>query len=223
MKTVVITGASGVVGARVLEQLLARAEVGRVVALGRRELAVAHPKLVSKVADLQSAESMAAAIPDDVAVAVCCLGTTMKKAGSKEAFAAVDRDAVVAFGQAARQRGADRFLLVSSIGADVDARTFYLRVKGEAEQALAKLGYPQLTVLRPSFIDDEGTRADDRLGERLGLPIARAVFSVIGKTHRYAPVSASTIARALVKLAFDDGARESVRTVQSDEIHALGG
>lgn len=221
MKTVVITGASGVVGGRVLEQLLAHPEVGRVVALGRRALPFEHEKLSSVVVDLQSAEAMAAAIPDDVAVAVCCLGTTMKKAGSKEAFAAVDRDAVVAFGEAARRRGARRFLLVSSIGADANAKTFYLRIKGEAERALSELGFEQLTVLRPSFIDDEGTRTDDRLGERLGLPVAKAVFSIVGKTHRYAPIRATTIAKALVRLAFDD-ARETVRIVPSDQIHALG-
>jgi uncharacterized protein YbjT (DUF2867 family) len=221
MKTVVIAGASGVVGARALQHLLAHPEVGRIVALGRRGLDVKHAKLGEAIVDFESASALADAIPDDVAIAICCLGTTMKKAGSKQAFAAVDRDAVVAFGRAALRKGAPRFLLVSSIGADANARTFYLRTKGEAEAALAELGFAQLTIVRPSVIDDEGTRADHRLGERVGLGLARAVFSVAGKTSRWAPVGADTIGRSLVRLAMDDST-ERVRRIESDELHALG-
>jgi uncharacterized protein YbjT (DUF2867 family) len=220
MKTVVIAGASGVVGSRALHHLLGREDVGRVVALGRRPLALQHPKLVSTVVDLRSAAAVAPEIPDGVDVAVCCLGTTMKQAGSREAFRAVDHDAVVAFGEAARSRGARRFLVVSALGASARSRSFYLRTKGEAEEALARLGYPEVTVLRPSFIDDEGARRDARLGERVALPIARAVFSVLGRTSRYAPASADVVARALVRLAFDGGAA-GVRVVESDALHRL--
>jgi len=219
-KNVVIAGASGVVGTRALHQLVARDDVSRVVALGRRLLPVQHEKLVSRVADLQSKTAIASEIPDGTAVAICCLGTTLKKAGSKEAFRAVDRDAVVAFAEAARARGAKRFVLVSSIGADPRARSFYLRTKGETEEALARLGYPQLTVLRPSFIDDEGTRVEYRPLERLTLPIARFVFAVVGRTSRYAPVSADVIGKAVVRLAFDETA-ERVRVVESDSLHRL--
>ncbi len=221
MKTIAIAGGSGVVGARALHHLLARGDVGRVVAVGRRPLALAHEKLVSSVVDLRSVAAIAAGIPDGVAVAVCCLGTTMKQAGSKEAFRAVDRDAVVAFGEAALARGAQRFLLVSSVGASARSRNFYLRTKGEAEEELKRLGYAQLTVLRPSFIDDEGARGEFRLGERVGLPLVRAVFSVVGKTRRYAPIRADVIAKALVRLAFDDTA-DRVRVVESEELHVLG-
>jgi uncharacterized protein YbjT (DUF2867 family) len=221
MKSVAITGASGVVGARVLDLLLARDDVGRIVALGRRPLATRHDKLVSKVVELQSVAAMERELPDGIDLAICCLGTTMKQAGSKEAFRAVDRDAVVAFGEAALHRGARRFLLVSSLGASAGAGGFYLRTKGEAEEAMARLGFPQLTILRPSFIDDEGTRKDDRLGERLTLPVARALFAVLGKTRRFAPIPAGVIARALERLAFDETA-QPVRTVQSEELHVLG-
>lgn len=221
MSIVAITGASGVVGSRALQHLLARGDVERVVALGRRPLTVAHHKLLCEVVDLQSATALAARMPDGVAVAFCCLGTTRKKAGSKEAFRAVDRDAVVAFGEAARRRGARRFLLVSSIGADPRAASFYLATKGEAEAALAELGLPQLTIVRPSFIDDEGSRTDGRLGERIALPVARAVFAVVGRTRRLAPVSADVIGRALVRLAFDE-THERVRVVESDQLHVLG-
>jgi len=221
MKTVVMTGASGVVGARALEHLLARDDVGRIVALGRRPLSVQHPKLESRVVDLQNVAALAGEMPDDVAIAVCCLGTTMKQAGSKPAFRAVDHDAVVAFGQAAHQKGAARFLLVSAIGVNAESSNFYLKTKGEAEVALSRIGFPQLTTLRPSFIDDQGARQDHRIMEQIGLPISRALFAVIGKTHRYAPIAADVIARALVRLAFDE-TTERWRVVESDQLHSLG-
>jgi uncharacterized protein YbjT (DUF2867 family) len=137
---VVIAGASGVVGSRALQRLLAREDVARVVALGRRALPLEHPKLVSKAVDFRDEAVLEAAIPKGTAVAVCCLGTTMKTAGSRAAFRAVDHDAVVAFGRAALRRGARRFLLVSSVGADAGSSNFYLRTKGEAEDSLARLG-----------------------------------------------------------------------------------
>ena len=112
-------------------------------------------------------------------------------------------------------------MIVSSIGANPHARNFYLRTKGETEEALARLGYAQLTMLRPSFIDDEGARGEYRPLERLTLPIARIVFAVVGKSHRYAPVSADVIGKAIVHLAFD-GTTERVRVVESEALHALG-
>jgi uncharacterized protein YbjT (DUF2867 family) len=98
MTSVVIAGASGVVGSRALRQLLARDDVERVVAVGRRRLPLRHNKLLSTVVDLHDRAATAAVIPADLGVALCALGTTMKAAGSKEAFRAVDYDAIVAFG-----------------------------------------------------------------------------------------------------------------------------
>ena len=219
---VAIAGASGVVGARVLHHLLRREDVDRVIAVGRRMLPLQHEKLVSKIVDLQNRTAIAAEIPEGTGTAFCCLGTTMKRAGSKEAFRAVDYDAVVAFAQAGLERGARRFLLVSSIGASASSANFYQKTKGEAEEALAGLGYAQLTVLRPSLIDDEGARGDDRPAERLTLPVARFVFGIVGKTRRYAPISADVIARAMVRLAFDS-TTDRVRLVESDQLHRLGG
>lgn len=221
MKTVVIAGASGVVGSRALAHLLARADVGSVLAVGRRPLLVQHEKLSSKTADLQSPGAISRELPEDVAIAVCSLGTTMRRAGSRAAFRAIDHDAVVAFAEGARERGASRFVLVSSLGADARSRNFYLKTKGEAEQACARLGYPQLTLVRPSFIDDEGARAEHRCGERIALRLSRALFSVVGKTSRYAPITANTIGRAVVHLAFDD-TDQPVRIVESDALHVLG-
>ena len=221
MKRVVIAGASGVVGRRVLHHLLGRDDIARVVALGRRMLPHQHEKLVSKLVDLQDSMAMAVEIPDGIDIAFCCLGTTMKRAGSKAAFRAVDRDAVVAFAEAARQKGAERFLLVSALGANPKSPNFYQKTKGEAEEAVARLGYAQLTVLRPSFIDDQGTRREYRRVERLILPIARIVFAGVGKRTRYAPIPADVIAKAMVRLAFDETSKPQ-RIMESDHLHALG-
>lgn len=221
MKTVAIIGASGVVGSRALRELLARNDVARIIALGRRPAPVEHERVSSRVVDLQSRAAIAAELPDDVAIAISCIGTTMKKAGSKEAFRAIDHDAVIAFGQAVRDKGVPRFVMVSALGADARSSNFYLKTKGEADDGLTRLEFAQLTILRPSLIDDDGTRSEARLGERIALPITRAVFSIVGKTNRYAPIRADVIARALVRLAFDD-APERVRILDSDRIHSVG-
>ena len=221
MSNVVIAGASGVVGSRVLRGLLARPDVDHVVALGRRPLPVAQEKLVSATADLQAPHDIASRIPDGTTVAFCCLGTTLATAGSRDAFRAVDLDAVAAFATAARERGVEHFLLVSSLGAHRPRNNFYLQTKAAAEAAVMQAGFARLTILRPSFIDDHGTRPDHRPAERVMLPLARLIFHVIGRTNRYAPISADVIARAMVRLAFDTG-DEGVRIVESDALHTLG-
>lgn len=221
MATVALAGASGVVGAKVLEQLLLRPEVSGVVSLGRRSVSQADARVAHRTVDFSKPESLAAALAEPVDVAFCCLGTTRAKAGSKESFRAVDLEAVRLFARAVHARGAKRFLLVSSIGADATSRNFYLRTKGEAEAAVEGVGFEQVVVARPSFIDDEGARSESRVAERLALPVARAAFSFLGQRSRYAPVKAVTIARALVACAFDASA-ERVRVVESDALHLLG-
>lgn len=220
-QSVVIAGASGVVGARVLHHLLEHPGVGRVTAIGRRQLQQKHPKLVSTVADLSSASSIGRVTPDDVTIAFCCLGTTMKAAGSKEAFRAVDYGAVTAFAQAMHDKRARRFVLLTSAGASTKSSNFYLRTKGEAEDAVESMGFAGFVAVRPSFLDDEGGRKEQRTGEQLALPVARALFSIIGKTHRWAPISVDVVGRAMVRLGFDT-TTDKRRVVESDTLHAIG-
>ena len=196
-RTVVIAGASGLVGGRCLAHLLEHPDVGRVVSLGRRALDVKHAKLEQRTVDFARLD--VESIPKDVEDAHCALGTTMKKAGSREAFVAVDKDAVLAFARATRARGARRFVLVSSLGADARALSFYLRVKGETEQAVGALGFDVVHVLRPSMLD--GERAEARSVERMGLGIMRALAPVLGGI---APIHVDVVGRAMVRLAFSD-------------------
>lgn len=221
MTTIAIAGATGVVGTRALAHFLEDSRVSRVVAVGRRPLQQQHSKLTSRVSDLSDPAAVADALGEPVNVAICCLGTTIKKAGSKEAFAAVDHDAVVAFAQAALRRGAVRFVLVSSVGADAASSSFYLKTKGQTEAGVERLGYQQVTCLHPSFIDDEGARTELRPFERISLPIMKTAFSVFGKKSRLAPITADAVGRAIVRLAFDETA-ERCRIVDGQKLHEAG-
>jgi uncharacterized protein YbjT (DUF2867 family) len=122
-----------------------------------------------------------------------CLGTTMKQAGSREAFRRVDYDIPLMIARAAKEAGVQHYLLVSSVGADPRARTFYLRVKAELEQAVTALGFRSVTIVRPSFL--EGDRQEKRLGEIIAAPLLRLA------PERYRPVHVDQVARALLAAA----------------------
>lgn len=203
-RSVVIAGASGLVGSHCLQHLLAHDDVAKVTAFVRKPLGVTHAKLQERpLGDVDPRGARAPwDMPKDVDDAHCALGTTMKKAGSRDAFMKVDRDTVLAFARAAREAGARRFVLVSSLGADARSVNFYLRVKGEVERDVGKLGFDAVHILRPSILD--GDRAEARAGEKLGLAAMRGVTRILGTGFRYAPIHVDTVGRAMVKLAFAD-------------------
>jgi uncharacterized protein YbjT (DUF2867 family) len=184
---VILAGATGFVGGRLLQHLLADPACEGVIALGRRPLPFVHPKLEARIVDL------AALAPIAGGQAFCCLGTTIRTAGSQAAFRAVDHDHVVAFARAARQGGATRFHLLSSVGADPQASNFYLRVKGETENDVAALGFPGLDIYRPSLL--LGPRAEFRLGEA----VARTVMPLISPVlpAKYRAIDRDVVARAM--------------------------
>jgi uncharacterized protein YbjT (DUF2867 family) len=191
MKTTWVAGASGLVGGELLRLLLADDDVATVVAVGRRELPLEAPKLRQVTVDFAAPATLGTLDAPDAAF--CCLGTTIKRAGSREAFRAVDHDAVVAFARTARDRGAGVFLHVTALGADRTSSIFYNAVKGDVEAAVAALGFPSVYVARPSILD--GERAESRPFERAGLAVARALGPVLGK---YRPTPATAVAAALV-------------------------
>lgn len=202
-----LAGATGLVGAHVLDQLLASPEFARVVTFTRRPLQRDDAKHVNRVVDFSSLPSDAGPVD----VAFCCLGTTMKQAGSQQAFRQVDHDHVLSFARAAHAAGARRFLLVSALGADKDSTVFYNRVKGEAEEALRRVGFAQLTILRPSLL--LGDRAELRLGERLFAPFSKLLPRAVRG------IEASTVARAMVALSSRAG--DDARVVSSGELFDL--
>ena len=222
MKTLLLFGATGLVGGHVLRLALRDARVGRVTAPVRRALPAAAAPAETATHGLQRAQLHAPVIDVDALpadadwwradAAICALGTTLKKAGSQAAFRRVDVDLVVETAALAHRHGAPAFALNSSLGADARARGFYLRCKGEAEDAVRALGFASLTVVRPSLIG--GERDESRPMERLGLIAARAFRPLI--PARYRAVQAEDIARCLLDAAL--AARPGERVVESEAI-----
>jgi uncharacterized protein YbjT (DUF2867 family) len=196
-RTALIAGATGLVGSHLLDLLLADDHWDTVISIGRRPVDRAEPKLEQLVVSFAELTGSPASIVkggDDV---FSCLGTTIKIAGSQDAFRAVDHDAVVALAAAGKGVGASQFLHVTALGASERSRIFYNRVKGETERDVAASGIPTTIAFRPSMID--GRRPDqNRPGETIGLVAMRALGPVLG---RYRPNRASDIAAAMVREA----------------------
>jgi uncharacterized protein YbjT (DUF2867 family) len=189
-----LAGGSGLVGGVLLRQLLQDSSFQEVLAVGRRLLPVEHPKLTQVVSDFSSASALEGPKPPDVAFS--CLGTTIKRAGSRDAFRRVDHDAVLSFARAARERGARVFVHVTALGADPRSRVFYSAVKGEIETDVAGLGFTSVYALRPSILD--GRRSERRPGEHLGLLVGRALAPLLGK---YRPTPVDAVARSMITAA----------------------
>jgi len=209
-----VAGASGLVGGFLLDALLESPLYAEVHSLGRRPLPKQHPRLAQHTVDFARLSDVELPPVDD---AFCTLGTTIKKAGSQEAFRAVDHDAVLAFAKAARQAGARRFVVVTALGANPHSRVFYNQVKGEVEEALKSVGFESLVILRPSLL--LGERAERRPGEHAAIVLSKALGPLL-RPFGGRPIEARTVARAMLSLASD--APPGVRVVPSGELHALG-
>ncbi|MPQ70863.1 MULTISPECIES: oxidoreductase [unclassified Pseudomonas] len=205
---ILLAGATGLTGEHLLDRLLNEPTVTRVLAPSRRPLAE-HPHLENPVGD---PAIFLPQLSGRVDLAICCLGTTIKLAGSEEAFRAVDHDMVVAFGKRAREMGARHLIVVSAIDADPKSKVFYSRVKGEMEQSLRAQNWPQLTIARPSLL--LGERAEPRLAEQLAAPLSKLI------PGKYRGIEACQLARALWRLALEE--QDGVRIVESDELRRLG-
>ena len=197
-RTAVVAGATGLVGSHVLQLLIADPAWTRVVTLGRRATSVQDSKLEQRIVNLGALDAMAdLPLPHDI---FCCLGTTIKQAGSQDAFRKVDYDYVVGLARAGVRLGAKQFLLVSAIGADPESRVFYSRVKGEAEAAVRQLPYRSIQIFRPSLL--LGDRAEFRLGERIAALLTPLLNPLlISRLRRYRPIAASAVAAAMVRVA----------------------
>ena len=219
MKTALIAGASGLVGRSLLDELLAATEYDRVISVGRRKLALEHPKLRQEIVDFAALEGAGLDLACDDAY--CCLGTTIRQAGSQAKFRAVDHVAVLALAWAVQRRGAQRFLVVTAMGADAQSRVFYNRVKGETEEALQVLDFSTLAIFRPSLLLGERTRP--RLGERVGSVLMWLADPLMfGPLRKYRAIRADVVARAMLRCSFGEGAR-GLLVYPSDEIQDLGG
>jgi uncharacterized protein YbjT (DUF2867 family) len=192
-ETLLMAGATGLVGSYALPMLLEKG--WRVVALGRRPTGKSHPALTEVQTDFRSIAELPSA-----SVAVCALGTTIRAAGSQEAFRAVDHHAVLAFARASRAAGCRHFLCVTAVGASSSASAFYSRVKGETERDLEALGFDRLDLLQPGLL--LGPRTERRPVEALFQALAPVLNPLLpGSISHFGAIRAQSVAGAIAALA----------------------
>jgi len=193
-KSAIVAGATGLVGSRLVAVLLADPDYETIHALVRHPLGIADPKLREHSVDFSRLTDFAWPVGDDV---YCCLGTTIRVAGSQAAFREVDYDYPLAIARGAQAHGAKQFLFVSAMGADARSSVFYSRVKGELEVAIAALGYGAAIAFRPSLL--AGNRRENRAGERVTLTVMQPLRWLVPRKYR--PVADVAVARAMADYA----------------------
>ena len=191
-RTALLVGATGLIGAFVLERLLDSEHYNRVTVWVRRPLETKHPKLAVEVVDFDKLEERRVDAED----VYCCLGTTIKVAGSQEAFRRVDHDYPVALANAAAKGGAKRILVVSALGSDPKSTLFYSRVKGEMQDDVRAAGVPTTIFFQPSMLS--GRTEKKRFWEDVATAVGNAVGPLLGK---YRPIHGDIVAQGMVKAA----------------------
>lgn len=219
-KTALVFGATGLVGRSLLRLLEQDARYAEIVAFSRRELASTSGKTRVEVVPLDRPAEWETRVQGDAVY--CCLGTTSAKAGSREAFRAVDYGLPVALAGMASRNGVGTFAVVSSMGANPRSPEFYTRTKGEMERDIALHPIPRQVIVRPSLL--LGDRAEQRFGEDVGRALNALLDPWLGRVWkgwaRYRGIHADTVARAMIELA--EAPEAPPRIVESDSLHSWG-
>lgn len=203
-KTATLIGATGLIGSHLLQELLNDPYFDTVQILIRRPIDITHPKLEKRLVDFNDAESYKLALENSDAV-FCAIGTTQKKVkGDKVAYRKIDFDIPVHAAKFCKETGCEKFILVSSIGANSKSNNFYLKLKGEVEDAVKAVGIKSIHIMQPSAL--LGARKEFRLGERIAQVIMRTFSLLI--PSRYKAIEAKNVANAMLKAAKkeDEGA-----------------
>ncbi len=208
-----VIGATGLVGKQLVKLLLENENFGEVKIFVRRDTGIQHPKLKQHIVDFSKAESWTKKLTGDVLFSA--LGTTLKQAGSKEKQYEVDFTFNLNFAQKAKENGIENYVLVSSIGANSKSKIFYTQIKGELDDAVAKLGFKNLAILRPSSLT--GDRDETRWMEKMSIPIARFVTKFVLKKYR--PISGKTVAQAMINAVLNPNPEKTIW--EADEIFEL--
>ncbi|MEQ9593430.1 MAG: oxidoreductase [Cyclobacteriaceae bacterium] len=198
MKTALVAGATGLAGRQLVSMLVENERYEVIKCLTRRPVEYESAKIINVVTDLDSLIDQKNDLKaDDI---FCCLGTTMKVAGSKEAFRKVDFDYALQLAKLCREQGATQFLLVSALGADSDSKVFYNQVKGEVEAAISKVDFQSFHIFRPSLL--LGPRSEQRAGEKAAKVVMKFFDFLIPK--KYKAIDSNKVAKAMLRNAAQD-------------------
>lgn len=198
-----LLGATGLIGSHLLKQLLEHDIYDSVRLVGRRHPGIDDPRIESLTCDLDALPNCAPGT-FRVDVVFCCLGTTLRKAGSREAFRKVDHDYCVAAATLAQAAGVRHFVMVSAVNANANGVSYYARVKGETERDVMALGLPRVTFMQPSLL--EGERDEMRFAEEMGIKAMGLVKPLLGWTRAdWLPVPAAHVATAMWMAANTEG------------------
>ena len=193
-KIAIITGASGLIGSKLLNILIESREYDTVVSLARKRLQKRHPKLVQEIVNFGEVDSYLSFIKGDALF--CCLGTTQKQTPNEEDYYKIDHDYPVDLARAAFKNGVPEFHFVSAIGADASSSNFYLKTKGEAERDLKEIGLPSLHIYEPSLLT--GRKRKRRIGERIATVVMKLINPIlIGGLKKYQSIDGAIVAKAM--------------------------
>ena len=217
MSGILLAGASGFIGEKLVQRLLKAPSKPVLMSVVRRPSMPLNSRVQEHIGDFNALEGWMTSWQAETAI--CCLGTTIKVAGSQAAFKAIDFDAVLQFARLAKRIGVEHFIVVSAVGASPTSASFYSRVKGEMEAALLALDFASVSIVQPSLL--LGARAQARTGERLGqilsVPLAPLCMGALAK---YRPIHGDVVATAIATLALTPP-RAGVRRLQYKELMAL--
>jgi uncharacterized protein YbjT (DUF2867 family) len=213
MKTALIAGATGLVGNELLKLLIASDDYGKVYSVSRKPANLTSDKLKEYQIDFNDLGKFS--LPSSPQHVFCTLGTTIKKAKTKENFRKVDFDYVVNLASMAKSWGTEKFLVVSSLGANAKSSIFYSRVKGEMENAIRELNLPYAFIFRPSLL--MGDRTENRAGEKTAIMVYKVLDPLFfGKLKKYKGIRIEKVVKAMIGTALSN--EQKFQILESDEI-----
>jgi uncharacterized protein YbjT (DUF2867 family) len=217
VKTALIIGSTGLIGSELLNLLLESPSYTKVITFVKRDTGLKHPKLKQYIIDFDKPETYKELVVGDDFF--CTIGTTIKKAGSENAFRKVDLEYPQQFTSFALQNKVKNFLIITSLGADANSGNFYLKTKGEVQNFLKDCSFESVAVLQPSLL--LGNRTEFRLGEKVGAFFMKAFsFLFFGNLKKFKPIEGKTVAKALFKIAQTNN--KGFRIYESDAIQEIG-
>lgn len=216
MKTALVAGGTGLVGSELIKTLIDDPIFDRILLVTRKSMNLDSPKIEEHILNFELLSEFNPKLPIDYVF--CCLGTTIKKAGTKEKFRKVDYEYVVGLGKKAVEWETEKFLVVTALGANPKSKIFYNRVKGETEEALRTLKMKHLFIFRPSLL--MGDRQESRAGEKTAINIYKVINPLFfGKLKKYKGIMAGQVAHSLVVTAKENN--NQLQILESNEMQDL--